>query len=136
MATENHILRFVEKPPRKEAPSRLVNAGIYVIEPDVLRMIPDGRKVSLEREIFPAVANQGKLGGFPFSGDWFDIGDFADYRKANLTLLREVQAESAGNAAQRGPDRRILTQETHFPGQRFENSERRDSRAEGDYRPK
>ena len=95
LGVENHIIRFVEKPPRKEAPSRLVNAGIYAIEPDVLRMIPDGRKVSLEREIFPAIANQGKLVGFPFSGDWFDIGDLADYRKANLSLLRE--AESSGN---------------------------------------
>jgi mannose-1-phosphate guanylyltransferase/phosphomannomutase len=93
---ENHIRRFVEKPPRKEAPSRLVNAGIYAIEPNVLRMIPDGRKVSLEREIFPTVASQGKLCGFPISGDWFDIGDLSDYRRANLTLLREVQAESTG----------------------------------------
>jgi NDP-sugar pyrophosphorylase family protein len=91
----NRIQRFVEKPPKNKAPSRLINAGIYVIEPDVLRMIPDGRKVSLEREIFPTIANQGKLFGFPFSGDWFDIGDMSDYRKANLTLLLEAEAESS-----------------------------------------
>ena len=96
LGAENHIRRFVEKPTKREAPSRLVNAGIYAIEPDVLRMIPDGRKVSLEKEIFPTVADQGKLCGFPFSGDWFDIGDLADYRKANLAFLREVEAESTG----------------------------------------
>ena len=93
---ENRIQRFVEKPPKNQAPSHLVNAGIYIIEPDVLRMIPDGRKVSLEREIFPTIVNQGKLVGFPFPGDWFDIGDLTDYRKANVALLEEVASESAG----------------------------------------
>jgi NDP-sugar pyrophosphorylase family protein len=92
---ENRIRRFVEKPHTDEAPSHLINAGIYVIEPDVLQVIPDGRKVSLEREIFPNIANEGKLFGFPFSGDWFDIGDVSDYRKANFTLLHEVEAESS-----------------------------------------
>lgn len=91
---KNRIQRFVEKPAKKQAPSRLINAGIYVVEPEVLQMIPDGRKVSLEREIFPSIATHGKLLGFPFSGEWFDIGDLKDYRKANLALLREAQAES------------------------------------------
>jgi len=91
---KSHIQRFVEKPAKKQAPSRLINAGIYVIEPEVLGMIPEGRKVSLEREIFPTIATHGKLLGFPFSGDWFDIGDITDYRKANLALLEEAEAES------------------------------------------
>lgn len=80
------IQRFVEKPRLKEAPSHLVNAGIYLIEPTLLRMIPSGRKVSLEREIFPILAERGKLGGFPFKGYWFDIGNLSDYRKANFAL--------------------------------------------------
>ena len=89
----NRIQRFVEKPPKNKAPSRLVNAGIYVIEPEVLRAIPEGQKVSLEREVFPNIANQGRLYGFPFSGDWFDIGDIGDYRRANLRLLLEAEVE-------------------------------------------
>ena len=92
--TKNRIQRFVEKPAKKQAPSRLVNAGIYVVEPEILEMIPDDRKVSLEREIFPTVATNGKLLGFPFSGDWFDIGNLTDYRKANLSLLAEAEAEA------------------------------------------
>lgn len=82
------IQRFVEKPTLREAPSRLVNAGIYLIEPTMLNMIPSGRKVSLEREIFPILAKRGRLFGFPFKGQWFDIGNLADYRKANFALLR------------------------------------------------
>jgi mannose-1-phosphate guanylyltransferase len=84
---ERHIKRFVEKPTAKEAPSRLVNAGIYVMEPEVLGMIPKNRKVSLEREIFPVLAKDEKLGGYPFEGDWFDIGSLTDYREANFSLL-------------------------------------------------
>jgi len=85
----SRITKFVEKPGAKEAPSRLANAGIYMIRPEVLERIPSGRKVSLEREIFPVLATEGRLTGFPFPGHWFDIGDLADYRKANIQLLKD-----------------------------------------------
>jgi mannose-1-phosphate guanylyltransferase len=88
MDAHGRIQRFVEKPKPRAAPSRLVNAGIYFIEPDVLRVIPDNRKVSLEREIFPNLAKEGRLSGFEFSGYWFDIGNLTDFRKANFSLLR------------------------------------------------
>jgi NDP-sugar pyrophosphorylase family protein len=84
---ENRIRRFVEKPSPREAPSRLVNAGIYLIEPEVLQMIPPYQKVSLEREIFPPLAKQGRLGGFTFPAHWFDIGNLTDFRKANFAML-------------------------------------------------
>ena len=83
------ITRFVEKPRARKTPSRLANAGIYSIEPEVLHMIPAGRRVSLEREIFPLLVRDGKLGGFPFTGDWFDIGNVSDYQKANFSLLQK-----------------------------------------------
>ncbi len=87
------IQRFVEKPSLKEAPSRMINAGIYTIEPSVLGMISPGRKVSLEREIFPILAKRGKLIGFPFRGNWFDIGNLSDYQRANFTLLQKLKHE-------------------------------------------
>jgi mannose-1-phosphate guanylyltransferase/phosphomannomutase len=91
---ENKIQRFIEKPKPGAAPSHLVNAGIYIIKPEVLQLIPRNRKVSLEREIFPTIANQGRLYGFPFSGNWFDIGNLSDYRRANFTLLRSSTPSS------------------------------------------
>ena len=90
----SRIVRFVEKPNRKEAPSRLINAGVYLIEPNVLKQIPTGRKVSLEREVFPVLARRGKLAGFKLSDYWFDIGDSADYRKANFALTRQIVGKS------------------------------------------
>lgn len=83
------IKRFIEKPKSKENTSHLINAGIYIIEPKVLGLILPRRKVSLEREIFPILTREGNLYGFPFSGHWFDIGNFSDYRTANFTLLEE-----------------------------------------------
>jgi mannose-1-phosphate guanylyltransferase len=88
------INRFVEKPSLAEAPSRMINAGIYLIEPSVLRMIPSKRMVSLEREIFPVLARRRKLAGFPFGGHWFDVGSFSDYRKANFALLQTLGSKS------------------------------------------
>ena len=92
--SNGRIQRFVEKPKRGTEPSHLVNAGIYIIEPDVLQLIPPDRKVSLEREIFPMLAREGKLFGFTFSGHWFDIGNLTDYRRANFSLLRDLTAKS------------------------------------------
>jgi NDP-sugar pyrophosphorylase family protein len=56
-------------------------------------MIPPDRKVSLEREIFPKLAQEGKLCGFPFSGHWFDIGNLRDYREANFRLLQDSKSK-------------------------------------------
>ena len=88
MDAQKRIELFVEKPKPRAAPSRLVNAGIYVIEPEVLRLIAENRKVSLERETFPSLATVGRLYGYEFSGYWFDIGNLTDFRKANFSLLR------------------------------------------------
>jgi len=85
----NRIKRFIEKPKPSAAPSHLVNAGIYIIEPEVLGLINPSQKMSLEREIFPALAKEEKLSGFPFSGNWFDIGSLTDYRRANFSMLQD-----------------------------------------------
>ena len=100
----SRIMRFVEKPGRTEAPSRFINAGIYLIEPSVLKRIPSARKVSLEREIFPVLARRGKLGGFKLSDYWFDIGNFSDYRKANFALIEKTGHAPAGFESNLGPN--------------------------------
>jgi mannose-1-phosphate guanylyltransferase len=85
--TQSRIREFVEKPRLADAPSRLINAGTYLLEPEVVSRIPQGRKVIIEREVFPALANEGRLFGYIHSGTWFDIGNIDDFRKANFTLL-------------------------------------------------
>ncbi len=82
----SRVTRFVEKPAPGEAPSRLINAGHYLFEPEVLDEIPAGREVSMEREVFPALAAR-SLHGFPFDGYWSDAGTLEGYLNATRILL-------------------------------------------------
>ena len=75
------ILEFVEKPKKENAPSNLINSGFYIIEPEVIDLIPRGFSM-LEKDVFPKLAKQGKLFGYPFSGQWFDTGNIKRYERA------------------------------------------------------
>lgn len=77
----NRITEFVEKPKKEEAPSNLINAGFYIMEPEVLRYIPEGPSM-LEKDVFPKLAKEGKLYGYSFSGQWYDTGNFERYERA------------------------------------------------------
>ncbi len=89
------VLAFVEKPPRDEAPTDLINAGTYVLEPAVLGRIAGGRKVSIEREVFPAMVADGVL--YAMAGDtyWIDTGTPSKYLQAQMDLLRGLRGERA-----------------------------------------
>ena len=84
---DGRISAFVEKPPAGTEPSNLANAGTYVFEPSVLERIPAGRRVSIERDTFPAVAADGGLAGVATDDYWIDAGRPELYRAANLDLL-------------------------------------------------
>jgi mannose-1-phosphate guanylyltransferase len=86
------VTKFVEKPPKGEAPSRLINAGAYVFEPEILAAIPDGGAASLERDVFPKILRKG-LHGFRFSGYWSDVGTRENLIRATEILLRAQGSE-------------------------------------------
>jgi len=67
----SNILEFVEKP-KKDAPSNLINSGLYIFEPDILDVIPDKFSM-LEKDIFPKLAKKRQLNGFISAGQWFDL---------------------------------------------------------------
>ncbi|MBU3718000.1 MAG: NDP-sugar synthase [Actinobacteria bacterium] len=81
------VSRFVEKPAPGTAPSNLINAGTYVFEPSVLRRIPTGRKVSIERETFPQIVADRRLYAMATDDYWVDTGRPSLYRQANLDML-------------------------------------------------
>ncbi|HEX9993216.1 MAG TPA: NDP-sugar synthase [Acidimicrobiales bacterium] len=81
------VVAFIEKPPRDEAPTNLINAGTYVLEPEVVSRIPEGRMVSIEREVFPALADEGVLYAMSSTAYWLDTGTPAQYLQAHLDLL-------------------------------------------------
>ena len=90
---DGRVTAFVEKPPRDEAPTDLINAGTYVLEASVLDRIDDGRKVSIEREVFPAMVADGALYAMPGNTYWIDTGTPVKYLQAQLDLLDGVRGE-------------------------------------------
>ena len=85
------VVAFVEKPPRHEAPTDLINAGYYVLEPSVLDRIPGDRRVNVERETFPAMVTDGGLYALADPSYWLDVGTIERYLQANLDVLDGVR---------------------------------------------
>lgn len=91
---EGAVTDFLEKPePGSPEAARVagisspeISAGIYLMERRVLDMIPVGRKVSIEREIFPALVGAG-LNACPLEGYWRDIGTPDRYLAATWDIL-------------------------------------------------
>lgn len=84
---DGRVEGFIEKPLRHEAATDLINAGVYVFEPSVLDEIPAGEVVSVEREVFPLLAEQRRLFAQPTDAYWMDIGTPQKYLRANLDAL-------------------------------------------------
>jgi len=88
MDDKNQITRFKEKPLQHEVFSNLINAGSYILEDDIFALMPDG-KHSLERDVFPQLAEQGQLSGFPFKGWFIDAGTQSSWQDAVSRCLSE-----------------------------------------------
>ncbi|MDQ6836788.1 MAG: NDP-sugar synthase, partial [Actinomycetota bacterium] len=79
------VTAFIEKPPRDQAPTNLINAGTYVLEPSVLNLIVPGRPTSIERETFPVLVGRGCLYAMASDAPWIDAGTPEAYRRINLS---------------------------------------------------
>jgi mannose-1-phosphate guanylyltransferase len=82
---DGRVLEFREKSPGP-APTNRINAGAYVLERSVVDLIPAGRAVSFEREVFPQMVGNG-LYGWHGEGYWVDIGTPERYLEATWDLL-------------------------------------------------
>jgi len=101
---EGRVERFVEKPAPGTAPSNLINAGTYVLEPSVLGRIATGRKVSIERETFPAVVADGGLYALATDDYWLDTGRPELYLQANLDVVRGLRRHDTCEPVAAGAD--------------------------------
>lgn len=102
---------FVEKPAPGTAPSNQINAGTYVLEPEVLARIEPGRKVSIERVTFPAMVADRALAAMPSDVYWIDTGRPELYLQANLDALVDpaVSERPVSPGADVGPSASIET---------------------------
>ena len=96
------VTEFLEKPDPAEIDTDEVNAGAYVLERSVAELIPAGRAVSIEREIFPRLVGQG-LFGLRLEGYWMDIGTPRRYLQASWDILSgRVETEVAARVGEDG----------------------------------
>jgi len=85
---DGSIERFLEKPGWGQVFSDTINTGIYVLEPEIFDVIPEGRSVDFSSEVFPAVLEAGDpLFGYVAEGYWEDVGTTAAYLKAHQDIL-------------------------------------------------
>jgi len=81
---EQVITRFAEKPPREQVFSDLANAGIYVLEPEVLDSIPAGQMYDFGHDVFPDMLAKGvPIAGYVIEETLIDIGLPEKYEEAN-----------------------------------------------------
>jgi len=86
---DGRIRRFREKPaPDEPLATDTINAGVYLLDAALLRRMPPGRPVSIEREFFPALIAEGvPCFGWLATAYWRDIGSPAAYHAAQMELL-------------------------------------------------
>ncbi|MCA6213375.1 NDP-sugar synthase [Thermococcus bergensis] len=99
--SENRIIRFKEKPKPEEAFSNLVNAGIYVFEPEAFDLVPKGENFDFSLNLFPKMLEENlPLYGFPFKEYWNDVGRPSSYLQATEDVflgrlrLPQIKTES------------------------------------------
>jgi NDP-sugar pyrophosphorylase family protein len=92
---ETHqVLEFLEKdkysPPNGKIIPMSINAGIYLLEPEIFTYIEPHKQVSIERQVFPVVVKKEHLYYYQISGVWKDIGKPYDLLEGNMILMRDL----------------------------------------------
>ncbi len=95
---DGRIERFLEKPTWGQVFSDTINTGIYVLDPGVLRHVPDDRPFDFSKELFPRLLELGRpMYGHVCDGYWQDIGNLEQYRQANFDALdKQIALELPG----------------------------------------
>jgi mannose-1-phosphate guanylyltransferase len=98
VADDGRVESFLEKPRPEDIDTDLINAGFYVLEPEVLELVPEGRSVSIEREVFPRLAAEGSVFGTALPGYWLDVGTPESYLQAHRDVLERSFPSDVGDA--------------------------------------
>jgi mannose-1-phosphate guanylyltransferase / phosphomannomutase len=100
---DGRIERFLEKPSWGQVFTDTINTGIYVLDPEVLRHVPEGQPFDFSKELFPLLLEMGRpLYGYVADGYWQDIGNLDQFRQANFDALDEKVALNVAGIKLRG----------------------------------
>jgi len=85
---DGRITRFLEKPTWGEVFSDRVNTGIYILEPEVVKMIPYQKFYDFSKDLYPRLLKDGApLYGYTADGYWRDVGNIREYMQAHSDIL-------------------------------------------------
>ena len=90
---DRSVAEFVEKPSSESTKGNLISAGAYVLEREILDLVPPDRNVSIEREVWPLLVDHG-LYGSPSESYWLDVGTPGRYLQATFDII-EGNVETA-----------------------------------------
>lgn len=91
--SEGYIVKFMEKPKKEEAFSNVINAGLYIIEPEVLALVPEGEKYDFSKQLFPMVLDMGwPMYAKQIDGIWFDVGNPNQLLDAQSVLINKMDS--------------------------------------------
>jgi NDP-sugar pyrophosphorylase family protein len=103
------IQKFVEKP-TDGVKNKLINAGAYILDQEIFNLIPkENRKISIEREIFPTLARNGRMRGYVTESLWIDIGTPPDFLQANYIVLQSQNKNTYGRNTRIHPQAQIIS---------------------------
>ena len=86
---DGFVERFVEKPGWEDVFSDTINTGLYVLEPDVLELVPQGQPFDFAKDLFPLMMSKGmRIYGHVATGYWCDVGNIESYIRAHEDMLK------------------------------------------------
>ena len=87
---EGYIRKFKEKPTPEEAFSNVINAGLYILEPEVMALVPEGEKYDFSKNLFPRLLDMGwPMYAQAINGVWFDVGSPRELIRAQNVLIQQ-----------------------------------------------
>jgi NDP-sugar pyrophosphorylase family protein len=119
MDESGRIRRFLEKPSREEAPSRMANAGVYLIspgirevfeEPEVQTMILENRRLDFGLDMIPYLVKRRPVFGYYMKGNWLDVGTPRGYLSAVSRILSDPSRRTAYFGEPLSPLRQVWIQ--------------------------
>ncbi|MDD3628086.1 MAG: nucleotidyltransferase family protein, partial [bacterium] len=85
---KSRITKFLEKPSWGEVFSDTINTGIYIIEPEIMKHIPEKQEFDFSKNLFPTLMkNNIPIYGYIADGYWKDVGNITEYRKSHMDIL-------------------------------------------------
>jgi len=86
--SNQRVTSFVEKPKREQVTSNMINAGVYIVESQVLKRIPKDKRFMFERDVFPALLAEGEpIFSYASKAYWIDTGTPEQYLQLSSDLM-------------------------------------------------